>query len=495
MSSKTAETAPRRGWSISTRLVALFVASTVVVLLASSLFLDRALVTDFDAQDDQFLRSKIAVLRQILAVSPHPIDDLRPEVQWQAAGLSVTQFWVRIVDANGKIIIETPGFAALSLPLSAFPQNSSGRARAGQAHEPIMLEQASATLRNGKPVTILIILDKSDDLAVITKYREKSLLVVLIAFLSSTLIGIAIVRRGMRPLERIASAASRITASRLHERVRLGEWPAELMPLATAFDEMLERLEDSFRRLSQFSADLAHELRTPLSNLMGEIEVSLRKERTAAEYRSILESNLEDCARLFRMIDGLLFLARADSGTDVTMTDLDAAHEIEAVVDFHDALAEQKQISIRVCGSARLRGNSMLFRRALTNLISNALKFTPPGGEITIEAGERASGTAITVSDTGVGIPSEHLPRLFDRFYRVDPSRSHQEEGTGLGLAIVKSVMDLHGGSVAIKSTAGRGTSIQLVFPPVAAAGGSAAATAGMPAASVRDQGRRCSSE
>ncbi|MBI1929789.1 heavy metal sensor histidine kinase [Candidatus Poribacteria bacterium] len=286
-----------------------------------------------------------------------------------------------------------------------------------------------------------------------------------ISFAAGT--GIVVARKGMHPLGEIAKAAQQITVTQFHKRLEPTRWPKELVALATAFDEMLNRLEDSFTRLSQFSADLAHELRTPINNLMGEAEVALSRPRTPEEYRQILESNLEEYAKLSRMIDSLLFLARAESTENpIKKLRLSALKEIEAVCEFHDAVAEERGVVVTCQGEAFVHADATLFRRAISNLLSNALQYTPRGGKITISVKQSAEEWGeVSVSDTGSGIEPEHLPKIFDRFYRADRSRAQHPEGTGLGLAIVKSIMELHGGTVTIQSEPTQGTTVTLKFP------------------------------
>jgi two-component system heavy metal sensor histidine kinase CusS len=232
---------------------------------------------------------------------------------------------------------------------------------------------------------------------------------------------------------------------------------------------MLDRLEDSFKRLSQFSADLAHELRTPLNNLRGEAGVALSRARTPDEYRQTLESSLEEYARLTRLIDNMLFLARADGATKaVTRTCFDARPAIEVVQQFYAAMAEDRGVEVRCEGHGMVKADPVLFRQAVSNLLSNALNYTPRAGRIIIGIIEHQNnGMELCVTDTGCGIPPEHLPRVFDRLYRVDSVRSQSPNSAGLGLAIVKSIMALHAGTVEANSQVGHGTSVKLVFPAV----------------------------
>ena len=227
---------------------------------------------------------------------------------------------------------------------------------------------------------------------------------------------------------------------------------------------MLARLENSFTKLSQFSADLAHELRTPISNIRGEAEVTLTRPRTLEEYRTVIESIAAECERLSGVVDNLLFLARAEAVDRQIERNVFAARPaIEKIAAYYRTVAEERGISITNKGDGEVYANARLFDRALSNLLDNALRFTPDGGKITIATETKPDRTELAIEDTGCGIPPQHLPRIFDRFYRADSSRSSQ--GTGLGLALVKSITDLHGGSVEVASEVNRGTTVTLTFP------------------------------
>lgn len=317
------------------------------------------------------------------------------------------------------------------------------------------------------PRILHVALDVSAEEALLAKYRRKLLAVVALGILFSCAVGVFVAGKGLQPLKDITRATDRITASQLHERIAANAWPEELASLARSFDQMLDRLEDSFSRLSQFSADLAHELRTPINNLRGEAGVALSQARTPEEYRHTLESSLEEYARLSRLIDNLLFLARADGPmTGITRTACDARKAIEVVRDFYEALAADRGIEVVCDGEATLQADLVLFRQAISNLVANALNYTPRGGTVSINVQRQNDRIAeVNVTDTGFGIPAEHLPRIFDRFYRVDPARSQQPNPSGLGLAIVKSIMALHGGTVSVQSELGKGSTFSLSFP------------------------------
>jgi two-component system, OmpR family, heavy metal sensor histidine kinase CusS len=227
---------------------------------------------------------------------------------------------------------------------------------------------------------------------------------------------------------------------------------------------MLDRLEGSFTRLSQFSADLAHELRTPIANILGEAQVALTRARSSDEYREVVESTAAECEKLSGIVDNLLFVARADAARDkIHRTLFPGRREVEKIAAYYSTIAEDRNIAIECVGEGEVYADSTLFARAIGNLLDNAVRHTPEGGKIEISIKQHAATTDIVVRDNGCGIAAEHLPRVFDRFYRADSSRS--SGGAGLGLALVKSITDLHSGSAAIESEVGRGTAVVLTFP------------------------------
>jgi two-component system heavy metal sensor histidine kinase CusS len=233
---------------------------------------------------------------------------------------------------------------------------------------------------------------------------------------------------------------------------------------------MLERLEESFERISRFTADIAPDLRTPVKNIRGEAEVALARPRTVDEYRDALESSLEEAVRLSELIGDLLFLARAESPlTELHQEKVNVGELLGTVLEYYEASASNAGISLVNQGTEPLNAvlDRSLLLRAVSNLVSNAIAHTLPGGAVTLKATPEDGAIRIDVCDTGVGIPAEALPRVFDRFYRVDPSRSKSSGGTGLGLAIVQSIMTLHGGSAAISSQPGSGTQVTLRMPAI----------------------------
>jgi two-component system heavy metal sensor histidine kinase CusS len=460
--------------SLAARLTAWYAASALTLLIAAVSFLYWALVANLDREDDEFLADKIHVLRTLLRERP-ATDFLREEVEWEPAARRYGQVYVRILDADGRPLLETPGMAE-PLPPTAFPAAVPAAAdpQAGAevdtpGDRSFRLIAARAVLGGGEGERILqVAFDRTHEEHLLARYRRALWLALGAALVLCLVVGYRIARRGLRPLAEVTETARRVRSSNLRERITDGQLPAELSVLAGTFNEMMDRLEDSFQRLARFSADIAHELRTPVHNLRGEVEVALGRPRTDEEYREVLSSCLEECARLSQLIDSLLFLARAESpGTLITREQLDVGRELEGVRDFYEATAFEAGVKLQVSAPPGLGAalDRTLFQRAVGNLVANALAHTESGGTITLSACREGAGLNVEVADTGSGIAPEHLPHVFDRFYRADAARTSETGRVGLGLPIVQSIAALHGGRAAIQSTVGHGTRVTLAFP------------------------------
>jgi two-component system heavy metal sensor histidine kinase CusS len=461
-------------YSISARLTLMFAAATVLLLAASEGSLYWMLSRNVSEQGRHFLSDKLNVLQLILANQPGQMEPLREEVQWEAGARRHSRFYSRVVDASGRLILETQGMSALFLgapfptPNGENPEMARGALWRPDGERCYLL--GSAMAREGissVPTRRLeVAVDMSDEDELLEDYRRNMIISFVAGLFVAGLLGYVAARKGLTPLELMARKAREITADRLHERMANEEWPKELCALASAFDEMLARLEESFVRLSTFSADLAHDLRTPLNNCMGELEVALSKPREPVEYQQALGSALEEMGRLSRMMDSLLFLARAGSAqAKAERAWLDASEEMEAIRRLYEAVALERDVALRTEGAARVFADPLLLRRALGNLLSNAIRHSPSGGTVVLSARETRDAAVMEVADEGSGISPDELPRIFSRFYRPAQSRALHPQGLGLGLAIVKSVMDLHKGSVHAESTVGKGTRITLRFP------------------------------
>ena len=456
MSSKPAE--PR---SIASQLVVLFTLAAALLLSCGLGTLYWIVVRHAFEEDNEVLADKVSAVRADLSAAGGP-KILREELKNFRPG-ERSAYWVRVLDFTNQTVAETPEMTAL-LPASIFPDK--------QIRDPTDLRTAGGLFSlittthevAGQPYTIQVAQDRSMDDRFMKQFAALLGAVLALSVVASAVIARTVTKRGLRPLAEMTHALRRVGPKQLHERVTSVGWPRELHPLAIAFDDMLERLEDSFTRLSQFSADIAHELRTPVSNIRGEAEVALTRSRTPEEYRAVIESTVAECQYLTHIVDNLLFLARTEAAEGyLQRTAFDGRAAIEKIAAFYEPGAEEQKLAMTCSGAADFFADEMLFGRALSNLLENALHHTPAGGTIVISIANRGAHSELTVKDTGSGIAAEHLPRVFDRFYRADSSRS--SEGVGLGLALVKSITDLHGGSATIESNVGRGTTVTLSFP------------------------------
>jgi two-component system heavy metal sensor histidine kinase CusS len=452
--------------SIAMQLVLLFTICATLLLSCSLGLFYWIVVRHAFEEDNAVLADKAAAIRTDLG-QPDGINALAQELKNTRTGEAAV-YWIRIIGPDGNTVTESPGMDSL-LPVFLFPSNTSPAADAQLPEDyssdgkffSLITQKETADGRNH---VIQIAQDRSADARFRREFRALLALVLGLGVIASALIAITVTRRGLRPLGQMRRALERVQPAHLNERIDPERWPSELRPLAASFDDMLGRLEDSFTRLSQFSADLAHELRTPVGNMLGEAQVALTRDRRPEEYRAVIESAAAECERLSGIIDNLLFLARAESAEQqVNRSIFNGRYALEKIASFYEVSAEDALIKITCEGEADVFADPLLFNRAVGNLVENALRFTPQGGEVRISLRRSGNDSEICVRDSGSGIAPEHLPRVFDRFYRGDASRS--SAGTGLGLALVKSIVDLHGGSVAIESSTGRGTTVTLTFP------------------------------
>lgn len=453
------------------RLAVLFTVASSLVLAGVTTFLYREVAAHLTEEHTHLVSGFVRMIQREPPEWSRIGADHRRPADRTAATLQLEPFEVRLLGDGGEVLFQTPGMERV--PASAFAslaENGEGRPEVmpspwrNPKGEEFLVASVRLVHRDGAVRVVQVALDNGRDAHLLTDVRRTGSVLLALGIVVSALAAALVTRIGLRPVGRLADEVARITTADLRGGLPAGDWPRELVSLAAALDEMLRRLDDAFSGLSRFSANLAHEVRTPLNNLRGEAEVALSKARSPEEYREVLESSLEEYQRLTSMIEALLFLARAE-GREVqaARTRVDLAEESRRVRELYLPLAEEQEVEIVVRGSAELEVTVELFRRALANLLDNALRFTPAGGRIEVEvAGLPDGGAEVRVRDSGRGIPAEDLPRVFERFYR---GRSNSRPGSGLGLAIVESIVRLHGGRVEASSEAGNGTTVTLRFP------------------------------
>ncbi len=447
--------------SITYRLTLLFAAASTAVLLVLGLLIGNSVEHHFEQQDIEVLSGKLELTRHALerVYSQSDLDALPQQLEDSLVGHHGLA--VMVVAPSGQTLFVTSGAEFPQALLVQTSGMSGARPVIWKSKDGTPQRGISETIRTGikgaKPAVVAIATDISRHAHFMRSFRTTLWSVVVLAAFISGLLGWIAVRRGLAPLHAIKREAAAITADRLHARLPTDSIPVELVDLAETLNQMLARLEDSFRRLSDFSSDLAHELRTPVSNLLTQTQVMLSRARTADEYQDVLASNAEELERLAKMIAEMLFLAKADNELVMPNREtVDLRTEAEGLASFYEAVADENGVALTVSGNAQVNGDRLMLRRAMGNLLSNAIVHTPKGGHIRVRIGMNDIRTAtIEVENSGETIPPEHLPRLFDRFYRTDASRKRLTDGVGLGLAITRSIIQAHGGSVSARSADG----------------------------------------
>jgi two-component system, OmpR family, heavy metal sensor histidine kinase CusS len=320
---------------------------------------------------------------------------------------------------------------------------------------------------DGGAYHLMVAVPIDDHLRFLSDFRRTVWLMIAVCIALMGVTGWMAVRQGHAPLRSMVSRIRRISANELSTRLEPDAVPEELTDLATSFNGMLQRVDEAFHRLSDFNADIAHELRTPIANLMTQTQVGLSRARSADEYREMLYSNMEEYERMAQMVGDMLYLAQTDRREQLKeLVTIDLGQEVRALFEFYEGWADERHVTLALSGGATVTGDRLMLQRALGNLVSNAIRHTPTGGTVRVSLSTAADGAVqVEVENPGDPIPPEHLPRLFHRFYRVDQSRQKGDEGAGLGLAIVKSIATAHGGNIGVESSIDA-TRFTLSLPP-----------------------------
>ena len=448
--------------SITLRLTLFLVATSSAVLIGVGSLVGILIDSHFEEQDLAEMSGKLELIAHAMSNARTNEDFQRLPLQLADALIGHHGLLVSIVAPDGTRVYPVSGTEQLGPLLSGAPL-ASGQFTptnewedAGTSYRGIAQGMLSGLAQRG-PYRAAVAMDISHHRDFMTALWRTLSIAVALGILLTGVLGWFAVQRGLAPVRDIARLAKGISVSRLEDRLAVESVPDELIDLARSFNDMLARLEDSFKRLSEFSSDLAHELRTPVSNLMTQTQVALAKSRTADEYREILYSNLEEYDRLARMVADMLFLAKADHGLVIPHRErVEIGAEVDGLIEFYDALAGEQGVTLQRSGEGVVSGDRLMIRRAVGNLLSNAIRHTPKGGAVRIEVdGEPLNRVRISVANEGLAIEARHLPRLFDRFYRVDPSRKREGEGVGLGLAITRSIVVAHGGTISVRSDSG----------------------------------------
>jgi heavy metal sensor kinase len=463
------------------RLLLGLIVLTTAALAAFGVFVQLTAADAVRADIDRLVQDRAFMLAR---ATPAGAPVLQP---WMEGFLETDKqrLFVQLFDAEGSLLARSGNLAG-ALPLSAAARRTGETSLAAHTE--------TVTRADGEPVRLATVpisfyRDNRNHVTgfaqcgVLVRDREarlRTLRLWLVVGVAATvaavwLVAFLLLNHWLRTVDAASESAHRIGAQgRLRERLFVPPQDDELARLARTFNELLDRLEAAHTTQQRFLADASHELRTPLTVLRGEIEVALRRERTGQDYREVLQSAREEIERLSRLTENLLALARADAGEGIA-----AREQVDVVALCHGVARKLSSLSdlsgvtitVEAPDTAIVHGDSVALERVFANLVENALRYSPRGEGVTLSAATEADTVVVRVRDTGPGIPAEHLPHLFERFYRVDKARSREFGGAGLGLSIVEALVEAHGGGVSVASEVGQGTEFCVRLPAADARG------------------------
>jgi len=445
--------------SIRTRLTlwygVLLAAALVAFALLSYAELRHALFAAADAE----LRSGVAETRRIMTAGGS-LDNRILQTQLLEHDVDLIQ----VTSEGGTLLYESGAARTLALP----PPSRDSGFESFQAGGIPLRGLSAPFLMGGRRYRLRYLIPMRQPYAAIERFRILTLVSIPAVLLLAIGGGVWMSSRALRPVGRIIRETRAISDRSLHHRLAVPASRDEVRALAETLNEMLERLERSFRRVTDFTADASHELRTPVSIMRTTAEISLRHPRSEDEYRETITSIHCEAERTSSILENLLLLTRSDAGERQQLESLELTIPLGEAVAWGKALAEAKGVEIVTSLSAPplpIRGDGESLRRLFVIVLDNAVKYTDAGGRVSVVTAVERAEVRVTIADTGIGIEAEDLPRIFDRFYRADRSRSRASGGTGLGLSIARRIVEMHGGSISATSRAGAGSEFQVTLP------------------------------
>jgi len=427
-----------------------------------------ALSQQLDQRSELELRGKRDLLLHVLSELPSIQSIAQGTHRFEDLLIGHDDLHLALVDpASGRMVASFSGLAQQSpAVLDALPDSTAAMAWTADNKARLSALRGTGPVANGQPLRYYLSMDRRHDTGLLQGFVNTTLLVLPVLLALVALGAWLIARTGLAPLVQFNRLAASIGTGSLSQRVSGSGLPRELADLAREFNAMLGRIDAGYQRLQEFSGDLAHEMRTPVATLLGRTQVALSQTRTATQLQEVLEGNVEELERISRLIADMLFIASAEhQASPLPRERVDLRQEAQRVADYLSLLAEERGITVEVSGDAMVTADRLLVQRAITNLVSNAVRHARPQSVVSVAVNRLASDVVLSVSNQGDGIPEDQLERIFDRFYRVDPARARSDGGTGLGLAIVRSIMTAHGGQVQATSRPGGETVFTLVFP------------------------------
>lgn len=463
---------PKRAKSLTLHATLLFALIAALVVSSVGFYLYYSMEKELIRRADYQVTGRVQYFRHLLA-NDFPLSQLSrsPELFENMLGneRDILQFRLE----NQPLIINVN---PSRLPLPDIKPIENGRELSlNSVHHlsasdgtPVRFTSAAVRMQDGRTVIISAAHFMTGEAQMLGAFRLEIIGAVVFAYLLIAVLGFGVIRRGLLPLRKMAQEAAKIHPTSLSTRLSSENAPQELQLLILSFNAMLDRLAEGYDRLTQFSADLAHEIRTPVGALMGHCQVALYQTRSTEEYETLLANNMEELERISRMIENILFLARASHAHSVlNITPLSLAVETTRVADYFEGLAEERGMQLVCKGGGILYADAILFQRALSNLVANAIRYGDENTQVCVQVEQDGQGTRIHVNSTGAPIPTGKREKLFDRFYRADASRSEGASSNGLGLSIVQAIMALHQGEVTVLSLTHGNTRFTLHFPDV----------------------------
>jgi two-component system heavy metal sensor histidine kinase CusS len=434
--------------NLSLRLALMFALVSVLLSGAIGLYLYQSLQREVAWRDDQALLGRVQRMQALINDS-ESIEALqaRPQLYENMLGNRDNVLW--IVDDAGRLLIDVN---PLAMPLPAL-RPAPAPTLADSPNDPSLRLAWIDVPGTDRRLTLIAGKLTDERAQMLSAYRVKLWMALSVGAVLAFLLGWLVSLHGLRPVRELAARAAAIDVRNLHLRLREHEQVSELSDLSRALNQMLARLESGFAQLSRFSEDLAHEMRTPLSNLMGQTQQALGRGRSVEEYQELLVSSQEEYERLARMIDSMLFLARTEQpNASISREPVDLQALVAQLCEYFEGMGEERGIVLVNRSVGIVHADPQLLRRALANLVANALRYARPDSVVTISSRVDFASCTVSVHNFGEPIAAEHLPFLFERFYRCDPSRNQPGDSGGLGLAIVRSIMQAHGGQVEVSS-------------------------------------------